>query len=34
MNGVPKVICKHCGKETVKAVHIHICTNCNKDYRG
>lgn len=32
-NGVPKVICKNCGKETTKAIHIHICRHCNRDYR-
>lgn len=33
MDGVPKVICANCNKETVKAILIHICYHCKKDYR-
>jgi Zn finger protein HypA/HybF involved in hydrogenase expression len=33
MMGTPKIKCVHCGKETIKAIHIHICTHCKKDYR-
>ena len=32
-NGVPKVICANCDKETTRAIHIHICQHCNQDYR-
>ena len=33
MKGIPKVICTKCGKETIKAIYIHICVNCKEDYR-
>lgn len=32
-NGVPRIICKNCGEETIKSIHFHICKYCKKDYR-